>query len=205
MIEGQHPQVVNDDLVAEFGRVLARFHNATQQLDIVGSSWLSEPTISEEIAAVDDRTVRLRLQQMRDDVLHLYDAGLPVANIHGDICASNVLAESGRITAVFDLETTEKTLRVLDMCKRSFVPGPDLERCALIRTTRMLSVTVSVEVVGVDTRDSDGSAVFGSVARAATTVIVECGGKTRSVARGAIAAHVGVGAALHIRNHDAID
>jgi Ser/Thr protein kinase RdoA (MazF antagonist) len=115
MIEGQHPQVVNEDLVTEFGRVLARFHNATQQLDIAGSSWLSEPTISQEIAAVEDRTMRLRLQQMRDDVLHLYDAGLPVANIHGDIWASNVFAENGRITAVFDLETTEKTLRVMDI------------------------------------------------------------------------------------------
>jgi Ser/Thr protein kinase RdoA (MazF antagonist) len=115
MIEGQHPQVVNDDLVTEYGRVLARFHNATQQLDIAGSSWLSEPAISQEIAAVDDPTMRLRLQQMRDDVLHLYDAGLPVANIHGDIWASNVFAENGRITAVFDLETTEKTLRVLDI------------------------------------------------------------------------------------------
>ena len=49
-IEGQHPQVVDDDLVAEFGRVLARFHNATQQLAIAGSSWLSEPAISREIA-----------------------------------------------------------------------------------------------------------------------------------------------------------
>ena len=115
MIEGQHPQVVNEDLVTEFGRVLARFHNATQQLDIAGSSWLTEPTISQEIAAVDDPTMRLRLQQVRDDVLHLYDAGLPVANIHGDLWASNVFTENGRITAVFDLETTEKTLRVMDI------------------------------------------------------------------------------------------
>ena len=115
MIKGQHPQVVNEDLVTEFGRVLARFHNATQQLDIAGSSWLSEPTISQEIAAVDDPTMRLRLQQMRDDVLRLFDAGLPMANIHGDLWASNVFAENGRITAVFDLETTERTLRVLDI------------------------------------------------------------------------------------------
>jgi Ser/Thr protein kinase RdoA (MazF antagonist) len=115
MIEGQHPQVVNEDLVTEFGRVLARFHNATQQLDIAGSSWLSEPTISHEISAVDDPTMRLRLQQMRYDVLYLFDVGLPVANIHGDLWASNVFAENGRITAVFDLETTERTLRVLDI------------------------------------------------------------------------------------------
>jgi hypothetical protein len=40
MIEGKHPQVVNVDLVTEFGRVLARFRNTTQQLDIAGSSWL---------------------------------------------------------------------------------------------------------------------------------------------------------------------
>jgi Ser/Thr protein kinase RdoA (MazF antagonist) len=31
------------------------------------------------------------------------------------MCASNVFAENGRITAVFDLETTEKTLRVVDI------------------------------------------------------------------------------------------
>lgn len=115
VIEGQHPRVVDADLVTEFGRVLARFHNATQQLDIAGSNWLSEPTISQEIAAVDDPTMRLRLQWMRDDVLHHYNAGLPVANIHGDLCASNVFAENERITAVFDLETTEKTLRAMDI------------------------------------------------------------------------------------------
>lgn len=115
IIEGQHPQVVNADLVTEFGRVLARFHNASKQLDIAGSNWLSEPTISQEIAAVDDPAMRLRLQQMRDQVLHLFDAGLPVANIHGDICASNVFAGNGRITTVFDLETTEKTLRIVDI------------------------------------------------------------------------------------------
>ena len=115
LIEGQHPQVVNEDLVTEFGRLLARFHNATQQLNLTGSSWLSEPTISQEIAAVDDPAMRLRLQHMRDDVLHLYDSGLPVANIHGDLWASNVFAENGRITTVFDLETAEKTLRVLDI------------------------------------------------------------------------------------------
>jgi Ser/Thr protein kinase RdoA (MazF antagonist) len=115
MIEGQHPQVVDEDLIIEFGRVLARFHDATQQLDIAGSSWLSEPNISQEIAAVNDLTMRLRFEQMRDDVLHLDDAGLPVANIHGDIWASNVFAENGRITAVFDLETTEKALRVMDI------------------------------------------------------------------------------------------
>lgn len=127
MIEGQHPQVVNEDLVTEFGRVLARFHNATQQLDIAGSSWLSEPTISQEIAAVDDPTMRLRLQQMRDDVLRLYDAGLPVANIHGDIWASNVFAENGRITAIFDLETTEKTLRVMDIGRTAIDPALEMK------------------------------------------------------------------------------
>lgn len=114
MIEGQHPLVVND-LVTEFGRVLARFHNAAQQLEIAGSSWLTEPTISREIAAVDDPTMRSRLRQMRDNALHVYDAGLPVTNIHGDLWVSNVFAENGRITAVFDLETTEKALRVMDL------------------------------------------------------------------------------------------
>ena len=92
-IEGQHPQVVDAHLVIEFGRALARFHDATQQMAIAGSNWLSEPTISQEIAAVDDPTMRVRLQQMRDDVLHLDDAGLPMANIHGDLWASNVFAE----------------------------------------------------------------------------------------------------------------
>jgi Ser/Thr protein kinase RdoA (MazF antagonist) len=38
-----------------------------------------------------------------------------VTNVHGDLWVSNVFAENGRITAVFDLETTEKALRVLDL------------------------------------------------------------------------------------------
>jgi Ser/Thr protein kinase RdoA (MazF antagonist) len=138
MIQGQHPEVVNDDLVTEFGRVLARFHNATQQLDITGSSWLSEPTISQEIAAVDDPTMRSRLQQMRHDVLHLQDADLPVANIHGDIWASNVFAEDGHITAVFDLETTEKTLRVMDIGRTAIEPALELETTSVRDLLEML-------------------------------------------------------------------
>jgi Ser/Thr protein kinase RdoA (MazF antagonist) len=138
MIEGQHPQMVNEDLVAEFGRVLARFHNATRQLDIAGSSWLSEPTISQEIAAVDDPTMRLRLQQMRDDVLHLFDVGLPVANIHGDLWASNVFAENGRITAVFDLETTERTLRLLDIGRTAIDPALEMRTTSVADILEML-------------------------------------------------------------------
>jgi Ser/Thr protein kinase RdoA (MazF antagonist) len=138
MIEGQHPLAVNDELVTEFGRVLARFHNATRQLDIAGSSWLSEPTISQEIAAVDDPTMRLRLQQMRDNVLHLYDAGLPVANIHGDIWVSNVFAENGRITAVFDLETTEKTLRVMDIGRTAIDLVLEMKTTSVLDVLEML-------------------------------------------------------------------
>ena len=138
LIEGQHPQVVNEDLVIEFGRLLARFHNATQQLDIAGSSWLSEPTISQEIAAVDDPTMRLRLQQMRVDVLHFYDAGLPLANIHGDMWASNVFAENGRITAVFDLETTEKTWRVLDIGRTAIDPALEMKATSVPDILEML-------------------------------------------------------------------
>jgi Ser/Thr protein kinase RdoA (MazF antagonist) len=137
-IEGQHPQVVDDDLVTEFGRVLARFHNATQQLDIAGSSWLSEPTISQEIVAVDDPTMRLRLKKMRDDVLHLFDADLPVANIHGDLWASNVFAESGRITAVFDLETTEKTWRVMDLGRTAIEPALEMKTTSVLEILEML-------------------------------------------------------------------
>jgi len=80
---------------------------------------------------VDDPTMRLRLQQVRDDVLHLYDAGLPVANIHGDLWASNVFAENGRITAVFDLETTEKTLRVIDLGRTAIDLTLDMKRTSV--------------------------------------------------------------------------
>jgi Ser/Thr protein kinase RdoA (MazF antagonist) len=76
VIEGQHPQVVNEDLVTEFGRVLARFHNATQQLYIAGSSWLSEPTISQEGPAGPFDVVR-RVSFIFPTPLESSDTGQP--------------------------------------------------------------------------------------------------------------------------------
>jgi Ser/Thr protein kinase RdoA (MazF antagonist) len=75
---------------------------------------------------------------MRDDVLHLYDAGLPVANIHGDLWASNVFAENGRITAVFDLETTEKTLRVLDIGRTATDLALEMKTTSVLDILEML-------------------------------------------------------------------
>ena len=75
---------------------------------------------------------------MRDNVLHLYDAGLPVANIHGDLWASNVFTENGRITAVFDLETTEKTLRVIDLGRTAIDLTLDMKRTSVPDILEML-------------------------------------------------------------------
>jgi hypothetical protein len=45
----------------------------------------------------------------------------------GDIWASNVFAENGRITAVFDLETTEKTSRVMDIGRTAIDPALEMK------------------------------------------------------------------------------
>ena len=116
-IDGSVPAEVTDGLMRDFGRVAARFHRATTHINVAAPQWLSPVVVMSGLETFSDATFGKKLQRMADDASHIFDAGLPVATIHGDLWIGNVFADGDRVTTVFDLETMETNLRILDIAR----------------------------------------------------------------------------------------
>lgn len=135
-IYGSQPSDLNLKLAASFGATLARIHNGLagqQELVPAGSAqWLLAQNVEREIAACPEQLADV-LRQVFATVRHLPAKDLPRAVIHGDLMPDNTFAQDDSITAVFDFETAEYTVRLLDVARTyiSFAYAGELDPEAL--------------------------------------------------------------------------
>ncbi|MGW4720460.1 phosphotransferase enzyme family protein [Nocardia sp. NPDC004260] len=107
---------MSDALAKDFGRTLAQFHHATANLTLDHHDALHPEVLSEELdnLAPDDR---VEFDGLLAGTSGLFTTGLPTANIHGDLHLGNVHVADDRITTIFDLETAEHNIRLLDIAQ----------------------------------------------------------------------------------------
>lgn len=117
-ISGSSPKSINPKLIRSFGATLARLHNALEGVKIPSNDmqWLNPEKVKTDIASYDGE-VRSDLDTLLEYGLPLFDQDLPHAVTHGDLWMSNVFAEDGEITTVFDLETAEEAPRIIDLAR----------------------------------------------------------------------------------------
>lgn len=117
-IPGESPQEVTPTLIKSFGSTLAKVHGALKGVDIPPSNmqWLNPQRVENDLATYDGpvKTELVRLVQAGGVI---FERDLPKAVTHGDLWTSNVFAENGHITTVFDLETAEYTVRLVDLAR----------------------------------------------------------------------------------------
>ena len=115
-IEGKVPKAANPQLIKSFGAVTARMHEAWEGAEIPRSKmqWLHPENAEKDLAEYEgEYGSRLnRLVGVKDQ---LFKLGLPEAVIHGDLWLGNVFADGDEVTAVFDLETAQNGIRILDL------------------------------------------------------------------------------------------
>lgn len=122
-IEGSAPsaQDVTIDLVADFGATLAKMHDCLKGVRVPASNmqWFERKHLQANLDAYHG--------DLKDELVRLYEASktlfdleLPEAVVHADLWLRNVFAKGDKITAVFDLETAENTVRITDLA-RTFV------------------------------------------------------------------------------------
>jgi Ser/Thr protein kinase RdoA (MazF antagonist) len=116
-IDGSQPAGVTEELMRDFGRIAARFHRATTHINVEAPQWLSPAVVMSGLETFSDATFGEQLQRMADGARHIFDAGLPIATIHGDLWIGNVFSDGDRVTTVFDLETIETNLRIIDIAR----------------------------------------------------------------------------------------
>lgn len=78
--------------------------------------WLNPERVENDLATYEGpvKTDLLKLVQAGEVI---FDRGLPRAVTHGDLWMSNVFADNDHITTVFDLETAEYTVRLVDLAR----------------------------------------------------------------------------------------
>jgi Ser/Thr protein kinase RdoA (MazF antagonist) len=117
-IPGESPKEVTPELIESFGTTLAKIHDALKGVDVPPSKmqWLNIQRVEDDLSGYAG--------EVKPDLTKLVDAGkvifgrsLPMAVTHGDLWMSNVFAENNSITTVFDLETAEYTVRLVDLAR----------------------------------------------------------------------------------------
>lgn len=117
-IPGESPADVTSELIESFGATLAKIHNALQGVEIPPSNmqWLNLEWVEDDLAGYvgDVKPAIVNLVQAGKVI---FERDLPKAVTHGDLWMSNVFAEDNTITTVFDLETAEYTVRLVDLAR----------------------------------------------------------------------------------------
>lgn len=117
-IPGESPTNVTLELIESFGATLAKIHDALEGVDIPPSNiqWLNPERVQDDLDGYEG-DVKPELVRLMDAGKVIFDRNLPLAVTHGDLWMSNVFAENNTITTVFDLETAEYTVRLVDLAR----------------------------------------------------------------------------------------
>jgi homoserine kinase type II len=115
-IPGKSPKVVTPALIESFGATLARLHDALGGVHITASDmqWLKLERVQSYGYTGDTKD---DLATLVNTGKRIFEGDLPTAVIHGDLWMSNVFASGDTITTVFDLETAEHTVRLVDLAR----------------------------------------------------------------------------------------
>lgn len=117
-IPGNSPKTVSPKLIESFGTTLARLHNCLNGVTIPANDmqWLNPRSVTADIESCDG-PVKSALENLFSYGKAIFELNLPRAITHGDLWLSNVFAEDDEITTVFDLETAEDTVRIVDIAR----------------------------------------------------------------------------------------
>ncbi len=117
-IQGRVPSNVTATLVESFGYTLAKFQIALRGIPVPSSSlqWLKPANAHAQFAAYSGE-YQQALAKLMQKSEELFSLELPREVIHSDFHLTNVFAENDVITTVFDLETIEYSLRILDLAR----------------------------------------------------------------------------------------
>jgi len=117
-IPGQPPKNVTPALIESFGATLAKIHHALQGIKVPANDmqWLNRERVLDDLGGYYGPAKQDLVQLMQRGGL-IFERDLPQTTIHADLWMSNVFARGDTITTVFDLETAEHTVRLVDLAR----------------------------------------------------------------------------------------
>lgn len=117
-IDGKREASVVPRLFFEMGGTLAKIHQSLTAMTVPFNSaqWLCLDNARHELD-IYSGPLKNDLSNLLNDNIGIFGCGLPESVIHGDLTFSNIFTSSDKVVAVFDFETSENTLRILDIAR----------------------------------------------------------------------------------------
>ncbi|HSX06390.1 MAG TPA: phosphotransferase [Candidatus Saccharimonadia bacterium] len=120
LLVGSLPDKVTIALAGSFGATLAKIHQAfkdAQPFVVPNAAQWLDPKNARRDIALCPTDLRQRMEEQLGRTEQLLTLDLPRTVIHADLFQENVFAENDEVTVVFDLETVEYTVRLLDIAR----------------------------------------------------------------------------------------
>ena len=117
-IEGVHPDILNPGVRQSIGRLLGTFHQSVTTLPINTPQWLDPAEALREVSKVKLNTdLKKEAKKRIEENRRIFDLDLPSGIIHGDLYSGNLLLTPENELVVFDFETAERNLLIVDIAR----------------------------------------------------------------------------------------
>lgn len=123
LLPGTTVKKISNEFCFNMGTLLAKFHRSVSKLNHTHKGWLNRNSLDSDSKLFQSNknpliTSLLKLKEINESII--YDSGLPMGVIHGDLYEGNVLVSSVNpniITAIFDFEHSENNILLVDLAR----------------------------------------------------------------------------------------
>lgn len=117
-VEGSRQAVDTLELAYDMGITLARMHDALREVPVISNEqqWFDMTNAMTQLKLYAGPEKEY-IERATHELASLFDRELPRAVIHGDFHTKNIFSADDKVTAVFDFESAEHTVRILDIAR----------------------------------------------------------------------------------------
>jgi homoserine kinase type II len=135
-IPGERPSQATQRIASQIGEALAIFQRTVVEVPGYSNFWLKKEAAYKEIARFDKSELAERIAARIKAYEDIFDADLPKGFVHGDLHLGNLIVTKDGTLAIFDFESTEKDILLLDLgiTALSFYNNDDAADAGLVRS-----------------------------------------------------------------------
>jgi Ser/Thr protein kinase RdoA (MazF antagonist) len=106
------------ELACDMGRVLAKMHNIVNGVEITANEqqWFRPDNALRQLD-IYDGPEKQYIYKTTSKLFALFDTNLPITFTHGDLHTKNIFSADDKVTVVFDFESADYSLRILDIAR----------------------------------------------------------------------------------------
>jgi homoserine kinase type II len=114
-IAGERPAHATSTIAFQIGETLATFQRVVVEVPGYANFWLKKEAAYREIARFDKSELAQRITARVKEYECVFEMDLPKGFVHGDLHLGNLIVTPNGKLAVFDFESTERDILLLDL------------------------------------------------------------------------------------------